>query len=344
MFPFENCLLVLHHAITGRAEQKLYWARIEPLHSQGLGVPAVRIDFRADARGGGCRQILGTTLTLASGQSERYAQIYDPGGQLLWDSRSVVPCDMQQFAQIQELLGNRSLPEGSNEADYWKALPLEPIRPLAELRELVFQHNSKRCPKWTFRLTDQTGVQLQPRLILTATRSGPQRLLEFKGLAHHVFRGSIEKGIFRKSWTELVRTRDPFWMRLTFVVWADEGEPTWRFQSTNAHTSRGWGNCFYLRDEVARLLALRLSCLDPTMLLSEHCLICNRALTDPVSRARCIGPECWGSSTIRIPWGIQGPPRQTTTPGKPGANVLAVPGGPPEELPAAVLVAPPRSL
>ena len=41
--------------------------------------------------------------------------------------------------------------------------------------------------------------------------------------------------------------------------------------------------------------------LHPDLMLSSHCLCCGNALTDPVSMARWIGPECWGSASTNLP-------------------------------------------
>jgi Family of unknown function (DUF6011) len=40
----------------------------------------------------------------------------------------------------------------------------------------------------------------------------------------------------------------------------------------------------------------------PNALLGHHCLCCGRALTDPVSQARFIGPECFGSASKAVLW------------------------------------------
>jgi hypothetical protein len=37
-------------------------------------------------------------------------------------------------------------------------------------------------------------------------------------------------------------------------------------------------------------------------MLSPQCLICGKELTDPASMARFIGPECAGTSSLRVPW------------------------------------------
>src|SRR5262249_38723560 len=42
--------------------------------------------------------------------------------------------------------------------------------------------------------------------------------------------------------------------------------------------------------------------LDPDRMLSPACVICGKALTDPASQARLIGPECFGSSSLTVPW------------------------------------------
>jgi hypothetical protein len=36
-------------------------------------------------------------------------------------------------------------------------------------------------------------------------------------------------------------------------------------------------------------------------ILVPQCLVCGRALTDPASMARQIGPECAGSASLQVP-------------------------------------------
>jgi Family of unknown function (DUF6011) len=40
----------------------------------------------------------------------------------------------------------------------------------------------------------------------------------------------------------------------------------------------------------------------PPRMLSHHCMICGKGLTDPASMARWIGPECAGTSTLHVPF------------------------------------------
>jgi hypothetical protein len=37
-------------------------------------------------------------------------------------------------------------------------------------------------------------------------------------------------------------------------------------------------------------------------MLSHHCMICGKGLTDPASMARWIGPECASTSTLQVPF------------------------------------------
>jgi hypothetical protein len=39
----------------------------------------------------------------------------------------------------------------------------------------------------------------------------------------------------------------------------------------------------------------------PGLMLGNHCLVCGKGLTDTASKARRVGPECWGSGTLSVP-------------------------------------------
>ena len=41
--------------------------------------------------------------------------------------------------------------------------------------------------------------------------------------------------------------------------------------------------------------------LDPDSMLGRYCIICGKGLIDPVSMARLIGPECFGSASADLP-------------------------------------------
>jgi len=60
-------------------------------------------------------------------------------------------------------------------------------------------------------------------------------------------------------------------------------------------------DAFALADQVLAVLTPDTFAHLPTVLLIPHCLICGKALRDPASMARGIGPECFGSSTLNVP-------------------------------------------
>jgi hypothetical protein len=190
------------------------------------------------------------------------------------------------------------------ETVYWKPEPLTPIPVLAHLWQMVFRRRSKRVPTWTFRLADATAVQMRPRPVqpqpLLAKMGCHEKVFEFEGLAHHSFKGSVAKDVFRVPEKRLVR--DDSWIRMPFEIWAHEQEPDWTFKASGADTTVGWEKCHIVRDQTRRLLVERLSRVGPSMVLCETCLVCGKRLTDSVSLGRCLCRECWGSSSLAVPW------------------------------------------
>ena len=60
-----------------------------------------------------------------------------------------------------------------------------------------------------------------------------------------------------------------------------------------------------LRARLVTALSTRFDKLRPDMLLGSHCLCCGKGLTDPVSEARFIGPECAGTASANLPFIIK---------------------------------------
>jgi hypothetical protein len=178
-----------------------------------------------------------------------------------------------------------------------------PIPLLAELREMVLRHNDgKRCPKWSFRLAADLVVQIQPRPCLLPLRPGqPQRVVEFQGLAHQEPDGVVPNNIFRPDGKDLLL--GGAWCRLKFELFQNAGDDAWTFKAKHWRASRHapnglWNEC---RARVLERLPGRLSSLRPELMLTHHCLACGKALTDPASVARWIGPECYGSGALTVP-------------------------------------------
>jgi Family of unknown function (DUF6011) len=151
-----------------------------------------------------------------------------------------------------------------------------PIPALAELRLAAIEASEKRMPYWRFRLSPNIVLKLQPKLMW----EGPNaRLLDasYKDLVH------------------------PHW-RFGFEVTAQVPKE-WRFHRRSASWSGPQRYDMPREHNMAKVAELRervvaafrdgwFNVIGPEMMLSQHCLICGKGLTDPVSMARFIGPEC----------------------------------------------------
>ena len=189
--------------------------------------------------------------------------------------------------------------------EMWVPEQVEPIPLLARLREAVLRHNDgKRCPKWAFRLAGDLAVQLQPRPTFLASRPGaPQRALEFLGLAHHEIGDDLPHNVFRLMGSDLELRGVP-WCRIAFVLFANSGEDTWTFRATSVRWARSLQSprdmLLGCRERVIQSLPCRLATIRPELMLTRSCLVCGKALTDPASLARWIGPECAGSGALAV--------------------------------------------
>jgi hypothetical protein len=175
---------------------------------------------------------------------------------------------------------------------------IEPIPTLASLRDTVLRLNEKRCPRWRFRLAPDVVLQLQPR---------PD---------HHLFEGIVIQGpgITKDHFTHRANW---YGSGLTVIdVDIDDGEKI-RYYLDAAHlTPRNepapgqwtvWLGKWYHTSQTAldlkesTIAALpRLQELDDALMFLPACLLCGKVLTDPVSRARLIGPECAHNHTLDV--------------------------------------------
>jgi hypothetical protein len=189
---------------------------------------------------------------------------------------------------------------------FWKLYSIEPIPTLAHLRDRVLAHSSTRYPKWKFRLASDLVLQLQPKPAWlvgdTAKEMGiRQHTVDFEGRA--LFAANLTRDAFTKPGVPFV----------SFKVFAEEGESSWQLRPQSAQ--------FRCRDPLSgvvtildpfTLMELFLSRFTaatfvklPAVMLSPHCLFCGKALTDPASMARYIGPECFGSASLTVPRTLQ---------------------------------------
>jgi hypothetical protein len=173
-----------------------------------------------------------------------------------------------------------------------EALPANPF--LADLRTLILQKNAKRCPKWAFRFADDLVMQLQPQptdFISEESKAHGFQQLVLKFLGRTVHGSPIPADPFSKHVKGLYELR--------FRLYAAEGDAAWTFKVESSWGRLPLDQALEYKTRVVAALP-RLTSLDPAMMFRPACVICGKLLTDPVSMARWIGPECFGRGTIDI--------------------------------------------
>jgi hypothetical protein len=175
-------------------------------------------------------------------------------------------------------------------ASFWLPETIAAIPLLQQLNDWVTKQNERRLPKWKFRFATDLAAQIQPKI----TRA---HLLLFECLA-------LQAPSLTVKWFTEPTTRHghPYW-RIVFKLTVDD-QNNWTFKATSAERGQGCprdGLIDLRRRIIAALLPDCFVALTPNLMLSPHCLCCGKGLTDPVSMARWIGPECWGSASANLP-------------------------------------------
>jgi hypothetical protein len=79
----------------------------------------------------------------------------------------------------------------------------------------------------------------------------------------------------------------------------------WFLEATGGSRSCGSSKNGYIRLRDRLVAVMQTSCFGEatslTKLLTANCICCGKGLTDPVSMARTIGPECYGSASVNLP-------------------------------------------
>ncbi len=193
------------------------------------------------------------------------------------------------------------------------------VASLADLRRQVLRQNPKRMPKWGFRLDAACVLQLQPKPCLLITPLSDtalaamrerfpdyrqrQPIEQFEGRIFRAIDGDVPATVFR-DWTP---PRDQRWLELRIVVHAYEDAPSvWELRDQGGRYARAIRTA-YPHEKAATLQWLATAFTDgrfdqftPELMLRPACLICGKALTDPASMARWIGPECAESASLTI--------------------------------------------
>jgi hypothetical protein len=188
----------------------------------------------------------------------------------------------------------------------YETKPIPPVPFLAELREEVLKHSLKRMPKWKFRLASDLVFQLQPKPTLMPSEAAMARGIKPK-LQHFEGEAVMFEGVTGDVFRRLpLRSAWPWW-KIKFELYSQSRDADWVFHQTSWYRQRGAGQSG-IDTIVHRLIAAFCGGLFggsvPAEMLSHNCVICGKGLTDPASMARWIGPECAGTSSLRVPFVI----------------------------------------
>jgi hypothetical protein len=172
----------------------------------------------------------------------------------------------------------RASPELQQSRRIMAPVDIAPVPMLIRLRETVLSISELRCPKWHFRLDAGLVLKLQAR---------PGQ--------HPLFLGTIIQGegitlAHFKSWTA---RRGESFLAASMSVYDRPDREQWEIYFTRwSHRSLQEPDAlvdFKARaiEQLTRLVELKAS-----LQFSPACVCCGKPVTDPVSMARWIGPEC----------------------------------------------------
>lgn len=177
--------------------------------------------------------------------------------------------------------------------DIWQSIEIKPAPALASLRDTVIERSEKRSPKWRFRLAHDLVVRIQPKLTARDLHRFECLAVSCEGADGAVLAESARKKMAGQ------------YIMLGFDLTVATADAPWKMKAKSIR----WGKprpdeagVFSVRDRLAAAFeAGQFNVLSPAMMLGNFCLYCGKALTDPVSQARMIGPECAGTSSVYIP-------------------------------------------
>lgn len=184
--------------------------------------------------------------------------------------------------------------------------PIPSLPFLAELREEVLKCSLKRMPKWKFRLASDLVLQLQPKPTVLLSQAATERglkpkLQHFEGVA--VMTENVTGAVFK----HLPHRPCPPWWQIKFELYSQAPNTDWIFKRTSGYWQRGaepTGTATIVQRLIAAFRGGIFNGSASAEMLSHNCVICGKGLTDPASMARWIGPECAGTSSLRVPFVI----------------------------------------
>ena len=156
-------------------------------------------------------------------------------------------------------------------------------------------------PKWRFRLAADFVAQIQPKTVPLASASAIERGFRQR---HLRFECRVVLSIHANAsmLDQTPHDPSPWWLRCFDIV--DRTEDLWEINRKGGMCKRDAEHDGFeilatrFRDALAGGFFDHLS---HQSMLADQCLVCGKALKDPASMARFVGPECAGSSSLAIP-------------------------------------------
>jgi len=163
---------------------------------------------------------------------------------------------------------------------YWDAVPVELNSLLISLHDCILGGDKppRRTPKWRFKCAPDLAVEIQPKDYGYSLVLFEGRVLEGDDITVESFKA-------RRA-----DSRELKGMHFRILDGCDKG---WLFEPRSR-----MANAHHLKART--VLALSEIFPGRMVLLSPSCLICGKGLSDPVSKARLIGPECAGRSSVVV--------------------------------------------
>jgi hypothetical protein len=191
--------------------------------------------------------------------------------------------------------------------DFWKPAPIQSVGKLPQLRAQVIAQNERRMPKWKFRFAADFVCQIQPKVSEKLTELFECHAFEFPGADGKVFQsrtfarasGQWADCKFRIYWIENIG-----WVvKLTSAGAFRTIDPESSNPLSRTRLTFNVSDAVAFRERLVRFFdGTFFNYFAPGKMLAHNCMVCGKGLTDPASMARMIGPECYGSSGLSIPW------------------------------------------
>jgi hypothetical protein len=163
-------------------------------------------------------------------------------------------------------------PEGKVSLAFLTPVVMDPLPDLAHLRQCILDISETRLPKWRFIGAPDLILQVQAKAGTRPLLTGIA--IQGDGITLNHFESWTARRGFVSAAFE-IREQGEQW-KISLTRWSRRDIDTLdAFKAATIHAIE------------------RLAKLDPqTMMFSPACLCCGKPLTDPVSMARWIGPEC----------------------------------------------------